>query len=394
MRCDICGSLDIADTREGYACRDCGIVLEIQKLQYNRPYNEDLIQHARRLGTTQIGTKREREISPDSRKLHRLNKQNIIIENERKVLNEAEKEISRIFTCLDLAGYDSIKIMVLEKFKIVREELRPGSKYRNVEKLCTVISYMCLKLRNVSVNPYKLIDASKLKRKEFNDFLLQMQRYLSEYANRNRQKYILQRTLEICEHFDLGMPFYFLAKKILHKLWNGIKNTTDDVIAGLISSISVLYSCRDKVSINAICTRLGIRMSTIQVQIKKNIFERFKVEGFVSLIKSSDSLVKILGRQCILEERQTESPEEVATSDKVEIILGSASEVFNACNDPDHYFFAMRGENNTPVVIIVKIIALPLDIESEKSSIVQDNSLVDFELYKCYASKDPPLPKS
>ena len=389
IKCDICGSKDIVDTREGYVCRDCGIVLEIQKLQHDRPYNEDLIQYAKGIGTTQIGTKRERGMFPDSRKLHRLNKQNIIIENDKKVLKDAEAEISRIFTCLDLAGYNSIKKMVLEKFKIAREKLRPRSKYRNVEKLCTVIAYTCLKLRNVSVNPYKLIEASNLSKKEFNDFLLQVQRYLSEYVNRNRQKYVLQRVLEIFEHFDLGMPFYFLAKKILHKLWDGIKNTTDNAIAGLISSISALCSCKDKVSVSAICNRLGIRMSTVQAQVKKKIFERFKVNGFISLIKSSDMLVRIMEKLGLLEGSESEETPEVVSDGHVEIVLGNATQVFNV-NNVDYYYFAIRGEQATPIIITLKINSSPLELEPETRPEVQSSSLLDFELYKFYRSRGPP----
>ena len=33
LECDICSSEDIVDTKEGYVCRNCGIVLEVQKLQ-------------------------------------------------------------------------------------------------------------------------------------------------------------------------------------------------------------------------------------------------------------------------------------------------------------------------------------------------------------------------
>ena len=60
LECDICGSSDIIENPEGYVCRDCAVVLEIQKLQYDRPYNEDLIQYAKGVGKTQIGTRRER----------------------------------------------------------------------------------------------------------------------------------------------------------------------------------------------------------------------------------------------------------------------------------------------------------------------------------------------
>ncbi|MFX0144094.1 MAG: hypothetical protein ACFE9C_08450, partial [Candidatus Hodarchaeota archaeon] len=60
LECDMCGSADIIDTSGGYVCRECGIVLEIQKLQYYRPYNEERIQYAKGAGKTQIGTNRER----------------------------------------------------------------------------------------------------------------------------------------------------------------------------------------------------------------------------------------------------------------------------------------------------------------------------------------------
>ena len=53
LMCDICASTEILETNEGYVCKTCGIVLEVQKLEYYRPYNEDIIQHAV-LGNTQI----------------------------------------------------------------------------------------------------------------------------------------------------------------------------------------------------------------------------------------------------------------------------------------------------------------------------------------------------
>ena len=66
------------------------------------------------------------------------------------------------------------------------------------------------------------------------------------------------------------MEFFYQAKKILYKLWESINNTKDDVIAGLVCSISALCSYRESVSVNAICMRLDIKMSTIQTQVKRN----------------------------------------------------------------------------------------------------------------------------
>ncbi|KKL17308.1 hypothetical protein LCGC14_2486870 [marine sediment metagenome] len=58
LKCDICDSTDIIETFSGFVCRTCGVELLIQKLQYDRPYNKDIIQIHKRLGVTQIGTRR------------------------------------------------------------------------------------------------------------------------------------------------------------------------------------------------------------------------------------------------------------------------------------------------------------------------------------------------
>ena len=71
--CDLCNSKNIVETIQGYVCRACGVELTIQKLQYDRPYTEDVVQYARGLGKTQIGNKRERLTSQNSRSLKRLN---------------------------------------------------------------------------------------------------------------------------------------------------------------------------------------------------------------------------------------------------------------------------------------------------------------------------------
>ncbi|MFW9820711.1 MAG: hypothetical protein ACFFE5_13970, partial [Candidatus Thorarchaeota archaeon] len=262
LECDICGSADIIDTSEGYVCRECGIVLEIQKLQYNRPYNEELIQHSKGSGKTQIGNIRERCASPISEKLNRLNRQNSIIPNEQAIIEKADLEISRIFSELNLSEFDTLKKMVLNKFKEIRRKLRKGVKFRNTDKLVSIIIYFCLKLRNISINAIELINASKITRKEFNDFCLQVRRFIPEYLERNRKEYILNRVFEVSQHFELGMDFFHLARKILKKLWHGIKDTTDDALAGLVSSISLLCSHNGDVTVSAICNRLGVRMST------------------------------------------------------------------------------------------------------------------------------------
>jgi hypothetical protein len=393
LKCDICGSEDIDDSRGVYVCRDCGIVLEIQKLQYDRPYNEDLIQYAKGAGRTQIGTKRERATSSNSRYLHRLNRHNSIEHNERKVFERARFQISELFSRLNLSEYFSVKEMVLTKFKEIRPQIRPGLKYRNVEKLVAILTYMCLKIRNISVNPYELIEVSEITKTEFNNFILQIRRKIPEYQERNRKEYILQRVSELTKYFDLGMKFYYLCQKILYRLWHGIKNTTDDVVAGLVSSISVLCSYPEDspVNVNAICNKLSIRMSTIQAQVKKRIFERFKVKNFISLIKSSDLLREVMERLGLVEVKGS-AVEEVKDSERFDLIMGNATKIFNPFDSYAYYFFAVRGEENTLIITTLRINEYPFYDYLQNNSYQKDRDvLLDFSIVQFFPHKGPPL---
>ncbi len=274
--CDACGSTNIAETREHYVCRSCCVVLEVKKLEYHRPYNNDIVQYAK-LGTTKIGSLRERLRNPNLVKLERLNNINSIKNNEKAVAEKAKIEISRIFNSLDLPR--SYKEAAFKCFKNIYKGLKPGTKFRGVQKLVPICIYFCMKFNNISISESKLLSVSKISKKDFNAFKLQIHDFFPKYKERNRKDYILQKVLEITERFQLDMLFYYQSKKILYKLWNDIKNTKDDVVAGLVASISALCSY-EKVTVSAICKELNIKSSTIQFQVKQRIFERFRIAGF------------------------------------------------------------------------------------------------------------------
>ena len=158
VRCDQCESFDIIETIQGYVCRACGIVLPYQKLKYYHPYNDGMVQYAA-LRTTQIGTPRERLTHAHSEQFTRLNKLQSIRDNETSVLEKAKIETSRIFTCLELP--ESIKASVMVRFKRIRSQLRPGTKYRSIDKLIPIAIYYTCKLDNIVLKEQELLDVSK-----------------------------------------------------------------------------------------------------------------------------------------------------------------------------------------------------------------------------------------
>ena len=326
--CVDCGSRDLIQTSEGFACRECGCVLEFRTLEYHAPYDDKLI-HYSTIGTTQIGFKRERVCNANSAKLESMQRLHSTKTYKDTILQNAHIEISRVFGYLNLPM--SYKDFAFKKFKEIWGKLKPNTKFRSVEKLVPIVVYASLKLQGMSMSEKELLQISKISKKEFNAFKLQMKGFVPEYANRPRENYILQKILEISEHFELDMKFYHFAKKVLFQFWDSIACTKDDVIAGVISSIAAMCLDERKVTVNSICNRLGIRMSTIQAQVKKNFFDRFKVQGFQSLMKSIDLLKKLLTKLQVIElEERQELKETPKTSEIVEISLGSAHPIFNA----------------------------------------------------------------
>lgn len=351
LRCDVCNSTNIIETAEGYVCRECAVVLKIQKLQYDRPYNNDVVQYARGLGRTQIGTKRERDQSPISRKIGRMQRYNTHIPHEEVAEQKARREISSVLARLNLPN--TCEPFIMEKFRSVREKLKAGTKFRNAEKLATVLTFIELKLKNIAINSRDIIELSSLTQEEFRSFFTQVAHYIPEYAARNRREYISQKLLEITEHFGIEMPFYFLAKKILYKLWESVKNTTDNVVAGLCAGITTLCNYKKEVKINAICEFLGIRMSTIQLQVKNRLLERYHINGFTTLVRSSGLLKRFMIKMGVIEYEEEVTSEEEQESGIIEVQLGNARQIFNPLHD--YYVFGISDADtdNTRNIITI-----------------------------------------
>ena len=222
--------------------------------------------------------------------------------------------------------------------------------------------------------------------------------------------------MELAEHFQLGMEFYFQSKNILLHLWESIKNTKDDVIAGLVASIVLLCEHQNKpkeeVNVHLICKRLGIKMSTIQSQVKRRIFERFKVEGFTTLLKSTDLLKKVMHKLGLII-NEKDNPKERTEEDKqiknnvkdkskikvvekinpdiVELKLGGARSTCNHLKNIGYYFFAFEEKERYPVLMSLKSYdmsnfctdaVIKGRMPKTKFETNKNNSLFEFELIK------------
>ena len=400
-QCDICKSNDLVETREGFTCRACGIVLEVQKLEYHRPYDVDVVQHAV-LSKTQIGFKSERSKLQHSAKLEGLSRIDASRSTEENVLIAAKVEIKRILTVLGFSLKDLD--VILSKFKENRANLGKGTKYRSAEMLVPCVIYAFYKENNKPISEKDLLEVSKISKKDFNAFKFSIIRIWPDYQERNRKQYIIERILEVSEHFKLGMPFYYQSRRILNRFYDSIKNTKDDVIVGLVTSITLLCSQTKEVSVCAICDRLGIKMSTIHRQVERRVIQRFNVPGFKTLVKSAELLKKVMQKLGVLDQGFVDpiegSKNSLENDDIVQVVLGNASKVFNSLNgSEEHFLFVKEASGYLIASINDKQHNLNTNhklnfdefYDSDKNEIYEDQEPVKVELWKFYNPKGPPV---
>lgn len=332
--CEACNSKDIKHEPSGYVCGNCGLVLSELVMRYDYPYQGQVVQYAP-LGKTQMGFHRERQVLARSDRIAAISKLDQERSTQERVKNKARLEIHRILSAMRLPLSESNTLQKL--FWRLYSKLQPGTKYRGVEKLVPITIYLHYKLECKTFNQQELLEVAEISKKEFNHFKLQLRAYLPHYNKRNRKDLILRMILAICDQYNLGMEFYETARKILLRFWEILKSTKDTVIAAVCCSIVQLCFTRENMPVSKICAHLGIKMSTVHRQVEKKIFQRLKIEGFESLVRSADLLRDVMIKLGVIEHE-----EEVAPISIIRVKVGNASNVFNANDSLEYYLYAIN----------------------------------------------------
>ena len=311
--CEECQSPDIIQTEQGYVCAQCGLVLDRERMEYHRPYEQTRLQHSTIHNTT-IGTSAERSSNKRSRYMNRLAKiHNTQTKPENTMLNvKARRETRRILSALDLPG--TFEESIFEKFKMLYARIEKQSKFRAPRKLVPVIIFHYCRKRNIPLNSKEFLSVCKLSQTEFREGRYLYLEFYPEYFARDRVSLIKNYVSKIAKEYGLGNKFFENALRIANYFWKYLINTTDAVIAGLVSSIAVLCDYngyKDKVSINEICKAVNIRASTINSRIASPVVKQLKIKGFESPVKSHELINVYIHKFEILPRKEVETVSEV-----------------------------------------------------------------------------------
>jgi len=289
--CKYCGSEDITETEYGYVCRNCATDQGRKRYQSTTSYNKIQIQNVITLKTT-MGNERERERSTNKEKIAYLNKLNSMIPHPEETMQTAFYQTKTLLEKLGRPYKDISKI--LKKFNEIHPHFKKSRKFRNPKKLIPCVVYYYYKINNIVIDQGILLENSDLSNAELNAFRRGMENFWSKYQNMDRKKFVLNRIGGLITEKKLGTDLYFQSEKILDKFWDLIKDSKDDVIAGLVIGIAKIRSKREDIALGPICEFLRISQGTLQKSIQRKLFDlhgiKNKEKGFKNKVKFLDEI--------------------------------------------------------------------------------------------------------
>ena len=98
---------------------------------------------------------------------------------QKNSIQSAESEIVKILKGLQFDTFESEKEIILEKFQVIRPKFHKDIKYRNPKLLVPIIIYLYFLLFERKINKSDLLAVSKISRADFNDFIMQLKKYLT-----------------------------------------------------------------------------------------------------------------------------------------------------------------------------------------------------------------------
>ncbi len=284
--CKYCGSEDITETEYGYVCRNCATDQGRKRYQSTTSYNKIQIQNVITL-KTMMGNERERERSTNKEKIAYLSKLNSMIPHPEETMQTAFYQTKTLLEKLGRQYKDISKI--LKKFNEIHPHFKKSRKFRNPKKLIPCVVYYYYKINNIVIDQGTLLENSDLSNTELNAFRRGMEDFWSKYQNRNRKKYVLNRIGGVINEKRLGTNLYLQSEKILDKFWDLIKDSKDDVIAGLVIGIAKIRSKREDIALGPICEFLRISQGTLQKSIQRKLFDlhgiKNKEKGFKNKVE-------------------------------------------------------------------------------------------------------------
>jgi len=200
------------------------------------------------------------------------------------------KIYNRICTQVEQEDLVSFDEYCIEEAMELFSKIRPKTKYRNYQKILPVAMYLSLKLKGMPLHTGLLFAKEHISRKEFNCGIRNIAPLYEEYQNRNKKEVIRQYLVSVNREFRLGDQFIEYSQKALEFFYKDLSRLKEQLMAGVISYMSLLLTNNPPNLITSICDYLGIASCSLYPTFKR--FLRYNNDSSThnGIISSQDKI--------------------------------------------------------------------------------------------------------
>jgi len=181
-----------------------------------------------------------------------------------------------------------------ELFYRVLSRVKKCTKFRNVQLLIPSVVYTVFRAKGVTIKSLDFCRASNVSLADFKEGLFIVSPVYLDYVKRDREKFVYQLIAKMIAQFSLDSTFKDVTREIFRRFFPLFKNTTDNIAAGLIITLSFVVLDYKLPAFSKIFEALGTSITRAHYHIKRKIFLPNQLGDFIGFAKSRERLKQFL----------------------------------------------------------------------------------------------------
>ena len=176
----------------------------------------------------------------------------------------------------------------------VLSRLKKYTKYRNVRLLAPIVVYAVFRSKGMTIKTYDFCRVSRISLGDFKEGLLIVNLVYFDYVKRDREEFVSQLIAKMIIKFNLDFTFKVTTKEMFRTFFPSFKNTKDNIVAGLIITLSFVVLDYELPVLSEIFEALGTNITRAHYHLRKKIFLPNQLGDFKGFAKSKEQLKQFL----------------------------------------------------------------------------------------------------
>ena len=210
---------------------------------------------------------------------------------ERQQENEVSKFYLNALEFLQVKDLEGECDDYVHFYYLIRDLVKPHSKYTVLDKLGPVVFFIFLKTRGILLVLPQVLDFFNLKYNEFTTDLKEVLKLYPDYNIRDKKSIVKKYIATILKNFGVKQRIIAQALTLFNHFYPIIQHKKEEIVAAIICALTAISFDLPSVSMKLISEKAGIQQSTLHTSMLDKIFPYLNIPSNLGL-KPSFGLIK------------------------------------------------------------------------------------------------------